>query len=139
MFGLNKKSNLIRSLLEKRLSMRKQLNPDNINFINSLVSMKLNSLPEGIIVTVLDTVEKVGRQGGSIYDAIGRLEKLRGMISSNRSLFQTIHELSRTHPNGALIEYISYRIEIESNFRESFSSYEITQLISVAKPIIARW
>lgn len=139
MFGLNKRSNLVRSLVRKRLSMRGEMSPDNENFINSLGTLKLNSLPEAIIVAVLDAIVKAERQGVGAYDAIGRLENVRGIVRSDRQRFHTIHQLSRDHPYGGLIEYIAYRVEIESNSNGHLSSYEITQLVSMARPLIERW
>ena len=145
MFGINKKSNLVRDLLKKRLEMRDEISPDNLNFINSLGALKLSSLPEATIVAVLDTVVKAERQGLAAYDALSRLEKVRGVFRTDRHRFQTIHQLSRENPYGTTIEYISYRIEIESNsyafgFSDGLlSRYEITQLVSVARPIIQRW
>lgn len=139
MFGLNKRSNLIRSLVSKRLSIRGEMSPDNVNFINSLGSFKLNSLPEATIVAVLDAVVKAERQGLSTYDAIGRQENIRGIVRSDRKRFQTIRDLSQDHPYGALIEYMAYRIELESNSYGQLSSYEIMQLVSMAKPVIEGW
>lgn len=139
MFGFNKKSNLIRDLLKKRLQIRGEISPENLNFVNSLGRLQLQSLPEAIIVSVVHSVEKGDIQGVSVCDVLTRLEKVRGAFRSDPELFQKICMNCHFNPFDAMIDYINYRIRIECNAYGTLSNKEIKDLVFYSKPIIAQW
>lgn len=139
MFGLGKRVALIKELVEKRLVLQGRDSLDARLFVKSLGKFATMSLPEATIVTVLETALKAQKQGVPFNFALDRLEKQRRLHGSVPSVYNEILELSHQDAASALVAYCKYRIDYEAPPGTSLTSDEITELISIAYPVVSNW
>lgn len=139
MFGMGKKTALIKELVETRLVMRGLDSIDARLFIKSLGSFAAMSLPEATIVIVMESLIIANKKGVPSRLAFERLENTRRMFKSDSDRFQAILSLSDTNDAEAFINYCVYRTEIEAKNDVKLSADEIKQLALIAYPTIISW
>ena len=131
LFGGKEKLELIRELMEQRI---RNMGYDGIEYnlkIKLLGNMDLLGTPEGVIVTIIETVFKLQKQNLEIYNILFRIEKHRRRIGEDKNVFEaivlsssgTVEEASQ-----AVVDYTQYRVNLEhpgkvseEQFKDTFS------------------
>jgi hypothetical protein len=115
LFGGKKKIELIRELIEQRM---RESGFDDMHSrlqIKQLSNLQLISTPEGTIVTILETVLKMQKQGALLGQILSGMENHRKSSGHNPSEFAEIHAVSRGPNAGDCVPmYILYRINLEA-------------------------
>ena len=112
--GKNKKSALIRELLELRMAEEGFADTKDKLRIKSLGKFALLSTPEGTIVTIIETVIKLQKRTASLHQILHSIENHRKRIGHSHEHFDKILESSMSDtPGMSVIYYCIYRISLE--------------------------
>lgn len=140
MFGIfgeksNKRTNLIKKLVAKRLEMRGELTLNNKNFVNSIGRLSAMSLPEAEIAAIVEAVIDGEKRGIPIHSILERQENLRRMNGRDDIVFGKIILNSPSPPDIETIsDYCVYRNHIYSqkNAAAFLDSHEILEMVQIS-------
>jgi len=131
LFGGKKKLELIRELMEQRV---RNMGYDGIEYnlkIKQLGNLELIGTPEGVIVTIIETVFKLQKQNKIIPDILQAIENHRRRISEDTNVFNAILLSSygvTQEASNAVVDYTQYRVNLEhpgkvseEQFKDTFS------------------
>lgn len=116
LFGGKKKLELIRELLEQRM---RDLGFNDMQYrlhIKQMGNMELMGSPEAAIVTIIQIVLTLQKQGLMIFEIISKIESDRKSLGQNESEFRKILAMatgSVTQADEAVPEFCFYRLNIE--------------------------
>lgn len=139
LFGGKKKVELIRELLEQRM---REAGFDDIESrlkIKQLSNAQLMSTPEACVVTIIETVLKMQKQGALLSQIISGIENHRSSLGHDSSQFQEILNMSRgssSEAGAAVPMYAFYRVSLEAPGRMTEEQFETT--FSQAVSILAK-
>jgi len=112
--GGKRKLNLIRELLERRMSAEGY---DALTYklqIKELSNTQLLSTPEGSLVTILETVVKGQKRGMLLVNIISNIENHRKRLGTHPETFNEILQLTLgDNPGAAVGVYCVYRMDLE--------------------------
>lgn len=114
-FGGKRKLELIRELIEQRM---RELGFDDMHHriqLKQLSNLQLIGSPEGTIVTILEAVIKMQRQGVLLVQILNSLENHRKSTGQDSHVFADIIETARGPNAGESVPmYVLYRVEVEA-------------------------
>lgn len=116
LFGGKRKIELIRELLEQRMQDLGLGDLDSRLKIKQMGNMQLMGTPEGAIVTIVETMIKMQRQGLLIWQALQVIENHRKSLGQDPWKFIQIADIGRRPPGEAgeaVPMYVRYRTHIE--------------------------
>lgn len=120
MFGGKRKLELIRELLEQRMREEGFDDMDSKLRVKQLSKMDLMGTPEGAIVTIVETVMRLQKQGALLSQILSSIENHRKSLGSNPQEFSEILEVARGPEAGNSVGmYVYYRLNIEHPDRVS--------------------
>jgi DNA-binding sugar fermentation-stimulating protein len=142
MFGNGKRRKaLIMELVEHRMRMF-GVDDRKIRLeIKQLGTFRLMSVPEAIIVTVVETALIHQKRGQLLHHTLERMERQRKLVAHNGDLFNKIlQQAVGNNPAEALVSYSLYRIKVEKQPAASMFDLNVTaELVSVAYQEISCW
>jgi hypothetical protein len=116
LFGGKKKLELIRELLEQRM---RGLGFDNMEYrlhVKQMSNLQLMGTPEAAIITIVESVFKLQKQGMIIAGIIQTIEDHRKSLGHNEFEFGRILSMATgtiSQAGEAIPEYCYYRLDIE--------------------------
>ena len=138
LFGSEKKLSLIRELLEQRM---RRSGYDELEYrleVKRLGNNQLIGTPEGTIVTILETIFKMQKNGLMLGQIISSIESHREKIGSDKNEFNEILNVAQGSNSGECVtQYCSYRIYIEHN--SMLNPSEVEDVIIEAMKEISNW
>lgn len=138
LFGGTRKLSLIRELLEQR--MRKS-GYDELEYrleVKRLGNNQLTGTPEGTIVTILETIFKMQKNGLMLGQIISTIEDHRKRIGSDQNKFDIVLNTAQSaNPGDCVTEYCTYRIYIEYN--SMLNPSEVEDVVTEAMKEIPNW
>jgi len=138
LFGANKKTTLIRELLEQRM---RRSGYDELDYrlnIKRLSSLKLMGTPEALIVTVIKTVVKGQKKGILLTQILQSIEGHRKRIGHDSNKFNKILKISGgSNPGNSVSLYCGYRIFLEHD--SLLDQDEVEEVVEQAITEILNW
>tara|TARA_B110000503_G_scaffold95977_1_gene144423 strand:- start:1272 stop:1700 length:429 start_codon:yes stop_codon:yes gene_type:complete len=138
LFGGAKKLSLIRELLEQRM---RRSGYDELEYrleVKRLGNTQLVGSPEGTIVTILETIFKMQKNGMMLGQIITSIENHRQKIGNDQNEFNQILKVAQgANPGECVTQYCSYRIYIEHN--SMLNPSEVEDVIMEAMKEIPNW
>lgn len=120
MFGGKRKIELIRELTEQRMREEGFDDMDSRLRVKQLGKLQLMGIPEGAIVTIVETVIRMQKRGALLSQILPSIENHRKSLGSNPQAFSEILEVAQGPQAGDSIGmYIYYRLTIEHPGRVS--------------------
>lgn len=120
LFGGDKKNELIRSLLQARMTSAGFQDREFLDHIKKMTKDQLIGTPEGTIVTIVETMKNLQDKGVFLTEIIQRIENHRRFSGHNAKDFQQILAMARGESAGvACALYALYRINLEAPGRMS--------------------
>jgi hypothetical protein len=115
LFGGKRKLELIRELTEQRM---REVGFDDMHHriqVKQLSNLQLISTPEGTIVTILESVLKMQRQGLLLVQILNSIESHRRSTGHDPNTFAEIIALARGQNAGDSVPmYVLYRVNLEA-------------------------
>ncbi len=142
MFGNGKRRNaLIMELVEHRMLM---FNVDDRQIrleLKQMGTFRLMSLPEAVIVTVVETAVINQKRGQLLQLTLEKMERQRKLVAHNADLFNKIlNQAIGNNPAEALVSYSLYRIKIENQPAAPMFDLNVTsELTSIAYQEVISW
>lgn len=127
LFGGKRKLELIRELLEQRMSDLGFGDMDSRLKIKQMSNMELMGTPEGAIVTIIESVLKMQGQGLALWQILTSIENHRSSLGGDPWKQMQIIEMSRRSADEAgesVPMYVMYRVHIEHPGRMSEAQFE---------------
>jgi len=120
MFGGKRKLELIRELIEQRMREEGFDDMDSRLRVKQLGKLQLMGTPEGAIVTIVETVMKLQKQGALLGQILSSIENHRKSLGSDPQEFAEILEVAQGPQAGNSVGmYVYYRLNIEHPGRVS--------------------
>lgn len=116
LFGGKRKMELIRELLEQRMRNAGFTDMDSRLKVKELGNIQLIGTPEGTIVTIIENVLQLQKQGMFIGQILDAIENQRKSTGQNPSEFREIREMasgSIEDAGNAIPVYCFYRMNVE--------------------------
>ena len=137
-FGGKRKLALIRELLEQRMRAEGFDDMSSKLKVKELGRLELTGTPEGVLVTVIETVVKSQKHGMLLATIIKNIEDHRSSLGSDIERFKSILAVAQSNEAGdAVPAYCKYRLDIESPGRVSEEQFANAFLEAV--PEISSW
>ena len=115
LFGGKRKIELIRELLEQRM---RDCGYDDIEYrlkVKEMSNFQLMGTPEGAIVTIIENVFKMQKQGLLLGQILLSIEEHRKTLGQNAKEFDDILKIARGNSAGdAVPMYTFYRLNVEA-------------------------
>jgi len=113
-FGGKRKLELIRELLEQRMRESGFDDMDSKLKVKELGRVNLIGTPEGMIVTIVESVLKMQKQGALIASILSSVEGHRKTLGSDSQKFSEIINMAKGPEAGDSIAYYClYRLDVE--------------------------
>lgn len=115
LFGGKKKIELIRELLEQRMMDEGYVEMEFKLQIKQMGNTQLMAVPEATLVTILEAVIKLQKQGLLINQIIAKIEDHRRRIGHDPDEFQHIAQVAKGHDTAGMAVplYCKYRVDLE--------------------------
>jgi hypothetical protein len=138
-----KKTNLIKSLVRKRIEAQVSVSREHLQFIESIGRFSALSLPEAEIVVIIEAVFEGKRLGMPLVKVLEHQEFLRKLTGRNELIFGQIIQTAATDENSleAVEDYCRYRNFLNSQKNPSafIEPYLIREMVKICYAEISSW